>query len=127
MEDEAEATETLTTDVDAASAGDAALHDHRHPAGEVVVTPFEVLVAAETLTCPVAEDRLVGMTDDAGLLVDHPQLPLHDRALALVPQAAAMVDVGPDLISGRDLDLRFAEKTTTDQAVADVHPLPHLW
>lgn len=122
-----EATETRTTDVDAASAGDEALRDHLHPAGEVVVTPSEALVAAETLTCPVAEDRLVGTTDDAGPPVDHPQLPLHARALALVPQAAAMVDADPDLMFERDLDLRFAEKTITDQAVVDGHPPPHLW
>lgn len=122
-----EATETHTTAVDAASAGDEALHDHLHPAGAVVVIPSEVLVAAETLTCPVAEDRLVGTTDDAGLPVDHPQSRQHDRALALVPQAAVMVDVGLDLMSERDLDLRSAERIIIGQAVADVHPPPHLW
>lgn len=127
MEDEVEATETHITDVDAASAGDEALHDHHHPAGAVVAIPSGALVAAETLTCPAAEDRLVGTTDDAGLPVDHLQSPQHARAVALVPQVAVMVDVAPDLISERDLDLQSAERTTTGQAVADVHPLPRLW
>ncbi|KAJ4397047.1 hypothetical protein N0V93_001271 [Gnomoniopsis smithogilvyi] len=38
-----------------------------------------------------------------------------------------VVAAGPDLIFGRDPDLLFAERTTTAQALADVHPLPRLY
>lgn len=122
MEDE-EATETHITDEDAASAEDEALRDHLHPVGVVVATHSEGPVAVATLICLAAEDLLAATTDDAGLLVGRPQSPQDDHALGLAPQAAVVVDAGPDLISARDPDLRFVERTTIGQAVADVHHL----
>lgn len=126
MEDE-EAIETRTTHVDAALAEDEALHGHLHPVGVVVVTPSEAQDVAATPTCLVAEDLLVATTDDAGLPVDLCRWSQHDHAL--VPQAAVVVDADPAPTFGKDRDLLFdllsAERTTIDQAAADVHPLRH--